>query len=80
MVDLASATILYTQAEDSMRQAKISKAENAAAAAFRKYGQNRQFDIFDLGKITRAGADAALAGGDVDAAVKAACDQYERKG
>ena len=54
--------------------------EAAVAAAFRKVGSNRQFNIFDLAKINNAGNAAAKAGQDIEAAVAAACDQIEIKG
>lgn len=53
--------------------------ERAVDAAFLKVGSNRQFGIFDLSKIMAAGTAAAKAGQDIEAAVSAACDQYEHK-
>lgn len=62
------------------RQTKQEKQTQAAIeAAFSKHGNCRQFNIMDLGKITGAGKAAAGAGQDIEAAVKAACDQYEQK-
>lgn len=51
----------------------------AVEAAFKKIGNNRQFGIFDLAKINNAGNAAGKAGQDIEAAVSAACDQYEVK-
>lgn len=51
--------------------------EAAVNAAFYKHGDCRQFSIMDLGKIRNAGIAAGKAGQDIDAAVAAACDQYE---
>lgn len=51
--------------------------EAAVDAAFYKHGDGRQFSIMDLGKIRKAGIDAAQAGHDIDAAVAVACDKYE---
>lgn len=62
------------------RKTKAEKAlEARIEAAFQKYGSNRQFNVFNLSKITKAGEDAASRGEDVEAAVSAACDQYEEK-
>lgn len=62
------------------RKTKQEKAlEAAIEAAFNRHGSNRQFNIMDLSKISAAGRAAAAAGQDVEAAVKAACDQYEIK-
>lgn len=65
------------------RMTKAEKANEAkVAAAFKKVGSNRQFNIFDLSKIHNAGNDVAKRGGsqdEIDAAVSAACDQYEIK-
>jgi len=62
---------------------RLTKAEKqvqaAVEAAFKKHGTNRQFNIFDLAKINNAGNAAAKAGQDIDAAVLAACEQYEIK-
>ena len=52
--------------------------EKAAEAAFHKVGSNRQFSIFDLSKIQAAGVEAGKAGKDIEAAVSAACDIYEK--
>jgi hypothetical protein len=68
------------------RKSKREKqVETAVEAAFNRIGKNRQFNIMDLGKINAAGVNAAGTEGDVDvakieAAVSAACDQYEVKG
>lgn len=62
------------------RMTKAEKLIEAAVdAAFKKFGSNRQFNIFDLAKIRNAGNAAAKAGQDIEAAVSAACDQYEVK-
>jgi hypothetical protein len=62
------------------RKTKQQKATEAAIdAAFAKYGSNRQYGVFDLSKITAAGQKAADLGQDIEAAVQAACDQYEIK-
>lgn len=55
------------------------KIETDVDAAFSKIGSNRRFDIMDLGKIHDAGVQAGLAGLDIEAAVKAACERYEIK-
>lgn len=62
------------------RQTKEEKRiEKAVEAAFNKFGKNRQFNIMDLGKIHAAGEKAAKDGGDIEEAVRQACDQYEAK-
>jgi len=43
---------------------------------FKQHGNNIQFNIMDLGKIHKAGADAAEAGEDMEAAVVAAIKKY----
>lgn len=47
-------------------------------AACNKHAQGRQFDIFDLSKISMAGHAAALAGKSIDEAVLAAAKQYNK--
>jgi hypothetical protein len=58
--------------------------EALVETAFLKSGKNRQFNIMDLGKINKAGVNAAGTEGEVNAqaiedAIKTACDQYEQK-
>lgn len=53
--------------------------EKATEAAFNKVGNRRQFNIMDLGKIHAAGIAAGKTGQDIEAAVSAACDQFEIK-
>ncbi len=58
--------------------------EAAVETAFNKHGNRKQFNILDLGKINAAGTKAAGTEGEIkhdaiEAAVKAACDQYEKK-
>lgn len=63
------------------RQTKEDKRIEAAVnAAFYKHGNCRQFSIMDLGKIRNAGIEAGKAGQDINAAVAAACDEYEVAG
>ena len=50
--------------------------ESAVESAFKRFGQNRQFNIMDLGTIHRAGMDAGQAGESIEDAIKAAVDQY----
>lgn len=52
---------------------------NMVEEAFLKYGRNIQFNIFDLGKINKAGYDAGLANQSIDEAVKAAIELYRIK-
>lgn len=63
-----------------MRMTKEEKRIEAAVhAAFKKVGSGREFNIFDLAKITAAGKDAAKTGHDIEDAVRSACDLYEVK-
>jgi hypothetical protein len=41
---------------------------------FHKYGEGKQYKIMDLSKITKAGEAAHINGGDIEQAVKAACE------
>jgi hypothetical protein len=66
------------------RKSKREKqVEQAVEAAFKKHGNCREFNMFNLSNITDAGVAAAGTEGEfaeaVDAAVKAACDKYEIK-
>lgn len=54
------------------------RVESAVDEAFKKHGVNKQFDIMDLSKITKAGEDAAKQGKDIEEAVKLACIQYAK--
>ena len=61
------------------RQTKESKRIDAAVAdAFRRLGNNIQFNIMDLGKIHDAGVAAGVAGQDIDAAVAGAIAKYQQ--
>ena len=61
------------------RMTKAQKAiENAVDAAYRKLGTGIQVDVFDIGKILDAGRKAGEAGQDIEAAVKAALEQYRK--
>jgi hypothetical protein len=52
--------------------------ELAVEAAFRKCGNGVQVGIFDIGKIMRAGEQAAAVGGDIETAMSAAFTKYGR--
>lgn len=52
--------------------------EKQVSDACNRHAKGRQFDIFDLSKISRAGLDAAACGRDIDAAVLAAAIHYNK--
>ena len=41
-----------------------------------KHISNKQFNIFDLAKISKAGKDASQAGANVEKAIIEACEKY----
>ncbi len=58
------------------------QAEAKANQLFNKHGNYKQFDIMDLGKISRAAENVLMNGGDMDeaeAALIEAIDIYEVK-
>ena len=61
--------------------ARRSKAEIALEkvinAIIEKHIQGKRFNVFDLGKISKAAKDAAASGTDIDKAVLEACEKYE---
>lgn len=63
--------------------ARMTKEEKrihtAVGVAFNRIGNRRQFNMMDLPKIMDAGMAAGMNGQDIEAAVSAACDQYEIK-
>ncbi len=61
------------------RTKKQIETDKAVDAAVQTHIQGRQFSVFDLGKISDAGHNAANNGEDIDAAVKAAAEQYAIK-
>lgn len=63
-------------ARRTKEQIRIDREVEAACV---KHAVGRSFNIFDLGKISKAGHDAAQAGQDIDAAVLAAAIQYDQK-
>jgi len=63
-------------ARRTKEQIRIEKAVDAACI---KHAVGRSFNIFDLGKISKAGHDAAANGRDIDAAVLLAAIQYDQK-
>jgi len=60
------------------RTKEQKRIDDAVEAACNRHAVGRSFNIFDLGKISKAGHDAAKAGQDIDAAVLAAAKQYNQ--
>ena len=61
------------------RKSKAEKIiEDTVAASFHRHGNNIQFNIHDLSKISAAGEAAARAGQDIDAAVIEAIGKYRQ--
>lgn len=52
--------------------------EKEVEAAFKLHGNCIQFNIFDLGKISKAGREAGKVGGNIEDAVKAAIQVYRQ--
>lgn len=61
-------------ARRTKQQIEIDKKVDEAC---NKHAIGRQFNVFDLGKISKAGHEAAAKGEDIDAAVLAAAIQYD---
>lgn len=61
------------------RTKEAIRIERESEAAFKKHGSGIEFDIFDLGKISKAGEDAGKAGEDIEAAVIEAIEKYRIK-
>lgn len=71
---------LPPQKRNKMARLTKKAISNAVDAAFNKHGNNVQFDIFDLGKISSAGEQAAAIGGleAIDQAVIEAIQKYRK--
>jgi len=62
---------------DEAAKLKGKKLDAEINRLFKQHGNNIQFHIMDLGKIHKAGADAAASGEDIEAAVVAAINKYK---
>lgn len=62
--------------EAATKPLKGKKLDAEIDRLFKKHGDRVRFNIMDLGKIRRAGTDAATAGQDIEAAVVAAIKKY----
>lgn len=61
------------------RMTKADKViEDQVNAAFRTHGSCVQINMMDLGNVMNAGRDAGRAGGDIDAAIRAAVAKYRQ--
>ncbi len=61
-----------------MTKRQSNKLDRAVDAAFKRHGNCVQFNMMDLGKISRETRDAVIAGRDIDEAMQTAVAKYRK--